>query len=169
MKSTIAIFALVLASLSALAQQPTLASPLLDHLTGHWVLRGNIAGKPTTHDVDAEWVIQHQYLRLHEVSQEQNAKGQPQYEAMIFIGWNQTPKTYTCVWLDAYGGASVASLGVAEPAENKLPFVFKDEKGEVSFHNEFAFDPAADTWEWRMDNIDKGLAKPFGRVKLTRK
>ena len=97
MKSTIAIFALVLASLSAAGQQPTLASPLLDHLAGHWVLRGNIAGKQTTHDVDAEWVIQHQYLRLHEVSQEQDAKGQPQYEAMIFNGWNQTPKTYTCV------------------------------------------------------------------------
>ena len=161
MKSTIAIFALVLASLSAAGQQPTLASPLLDHLAGHWVLRGNIAGKQTTHDV--------QYLRLHEVSQEQDAKGQPQYEAMIFIGWNQTPKTYTCVWLDVYGGASVASLGVAEPAENELPFIFRDEKGEVSFHNDFVYNPTADTWEWRMDNIDKGLAKPFGRVKLTRK
>ena len=84
MKKKFAVFATVLASLAAAAQQPTLASPLLDHLAGHWVLRGTIAGKPTTHDVDAEWVIQHQYLRLHEVSQEQNAKRQPQYEAMIF-------------------------------------------------------------------------------------
>jgi len=169
MKKKFAVFATVLASLAAAAQQPTLASPLLDHLAGHWVLRGTIAGKPTTHDVDAEWVIQHQYLRLHEVSQEQNANRQPQYEAMIFIGWNQTPKTYTCVWLDVYGGASIASLGIAEPSDNQLPFIFKDEKGEVSFHNDFVYNPTTDTWEWRMDNIDKGVAKPFGRVKLTRK
>lgn len=169
MKKKFAVFALVLVSLATAAQQPTLASPLLDHLTGHWVLRGTIAGKQTTHDVDAEWLIQHQYLRLHEVSHEQNAKGQPHYEAMIFIGWNETPKTYTCVWLDVYGGASISSLGMADPRENELPFVFKDDRGEVSFHNNFIYNSTTDTWEWHMDNVDKGVAKPFGRVKLARK
>jgi len=53
--------------------------------------------------------------------------------------------------------------------ENALPFVFKDEKGESTFSNDFIYDPKADSWEWRMDNVEKGVAKPFGRVKLTRK
>lgn len=168
MKRNLIVLLLLLASLAA-AQQPPVSSPILDHLAGHWVLRGTIAGKQTTHDVDAEWIIQHHYLRLHEVSREKDAKGQPLYEAMVFVGWIDASKTYTCAWLDVYGGSSIQSIGVAEPAENKLPFVFKDEKGEVSFHNDFVYDPTADAWEWHMDNIDKGAAKPFGRVKLTRK
>ena len=168
MKNQIVLLAILLGSALAAAQQAPLTSPILDRLTGHWVLRGEIAGKPTTHDVDGEWVIQHHYVQLHEVSRDKDAKGQPQYEAMILVGYRDATKTYTCVWLDLYGGAAIESIGVAEPAENKLPFVFKDEKGEVSFRNDFVYDPGAKTWEWRMDNIDKGVAKPFGRVKLSR-
>ncbi|MGA8273909.1 MAG: hypothetical protein WB919_20265 [Candidatus Sulfotelmatobacter sp.] len=169
MKRKIAVFAVLLASIVAAAQQAPVASPLLDHLTGHWVLRGAIAGKQTTHDVDAEWVIQHHYLRLHEVSREKDVKGHPQYEAIVFIGRIDTPKTYTCVWLDIFGGASIASIGVAEPTENELPFIFKDEKGEVSLTNDFVYDPTRSAWEWRIDNVAKGVAKPFARVKLTRR
>ena len=168
MKNLIAVITVLLTSTIAVAQQPPLTSPILEHLTGHWILRGEIAGKQTTHDVDAEWVIQHHYVQIHEVSRDKDAKGQPHYEALILVGFRDATKTYTCVWLDLYGGAAIESIGVAEPSENQLPFVFKDEKGEVSFRNDFVYEPAANTWEWRMDNVDKGMAKPFGRVKLTR-
>jgi hypothetical protein len=39
---------------TASAQQPPVNSPLLDHFAGKWVLRGTVAGQPTTHDVEAE-------------------------------------------------------------------------------------------------------------------
>ena len=44
---------------TCLAQKPAMNSPLdlLDHLAGQWVLQGTIAGKQTTHDVQAEWVL----------------------------------------------------------------------------------------------------------------
>jgi hypothetical protein len=168
MNRHISIVAILLISVASAAQQPPIASPLLDRLVGHWVLRGEIAGKETIHDVEADWVIQHHYLRLHEVSREKDAKGQPQYEAAVFIGQSSTSKAYTCVWLDVFGGSSIASIGVAEPSENEFPFIFKDEKGDVSFRNDFIYDAATTAWEWRMDNVVKGVAKPFGRVKLTR-
>jgi hypothetical protein len=63
---------------------------------------------------------------------------------------------------------STESIGLADPKENELPFIFKDDKGAVSFSNDFVYDAKADTWEWRMDNVDNGAAKPFGRVKLKR-
>lgn len=118
--------------------------------------------------MDADWVIQHHYLRLHEVSREKDSKGEPQYEAIIFVGSRETSKSYTCVWLDLYGGTSIESIGVAQSTDNELAFVFKDEKGDVTFRNDFVYDPSGNAWEWRMDNVDKGTAKPFGRVKLTR-
>ncbi|MFY9805293.1 MAG: hypothetical protein WA211_03685 [Candidatus Acidiferrales bacterium] len=152
----------------AFGQQPPLNSPLLDHLVGKWVLRGTIAGQETTHDVTAEWVLEHHYLLIHEVSRQKNAKGEAQYEASIYLAWNEPTKDYACVWLDVYGGLNATSIGVAVPQGNELAFVFKDEKGEVSFKNDFVYDAKAGAWEWRMDNVEKGVAKPFGRVKLTR-
>jgi hypothetical protein len=150
------------------AQQPPVKSPLLDHLAGKWVLQGTIAGQATTHDVDAEWVLDHHYLRIHEVSREKNGKGQPQYEATIYVASNDATKQFAAVWLDVYGGITPSSVGLADPKENELPFIFKDDTGAVSFSNDFVYDSKADTWEWRMDNVVNGAAKPFGRVKLNR-
>lgn len=151
----------------AFAQQPPVNSPLLDHLAGKWLLQGTIAGQNITHDVNAEWVLEHHYLAIHEVSREKNSKGEPQYEATIYIAWNESTKEYACVWLDVYGGLATESIGVASPNENDLLFVFKNEKSEVTFKNDFVYDPKSKTWEWRMDNIANGVAKPFARVKLT--
>jgi hypothetical protein len=151
----------------AFAQQPPVNSPLLDHLAGKWLLQGTIAGQNITHDVNAEWVLEHHYLAIHEVSREKNSKGEPQYEATIYIAWNESTKEYACVWLDVYGGLATESIGVASPNENDLLFVFKNEKSEVTFKNDFVYDPKSKTWEWRMDNIANGIAKPFARVKLT--
>jgi hypothetical protein len=151
----------------AFGQQPPTNSALLDHLVGKWVLQGAIAGKATTHDVSAEWVLQHHYVMIHEVSREKNAKGEPQYQATVYVGWNETTKDYACVWLDVYGGLASESLGVAHATENELPFVFKDAKGDVSFKNDFVYDAKAGTWEWRMDNVSNGVDEPFARVKLS--
>lgn len=70
--------ALLLAGLCH-AQAPAANSPmeLLDHLQGRWVLQGTIGGKPTTHDVQADWVLKQEYMRIHEVSREKDAKGDP--------------------------------------------------------------------------------------------
>jgi hypothetical protein len=167
LKTLLLALALCAASVGA-AQQAPVKSPLLDHLVGKWVLQGTIAGRATTHDVDAEWVLDHHYVRIHEVSHEKNTKGQPQYEATIYIAWNEPTKQFAAIWLDVYGGMSTESIGLADPKENELPFIFKDDKGAVSFSNDFVYDAKADTWEWRMDNVDNGAAKPFGRVKLKR-
>jgi hypothetical protein len=163
------LLALTLLSGAALAQSPPVSSPLLDHLAGSWVLQGTIAGQPSTHDIDAEWVLEHHYLRVHEVSREKTDKGEPRYEAFIFIAWNDSPKQYSCAWLDVYGGLSPVSIGVAAVKDSDIPFVFKDEHGDVVFNNDFIYDGKTDTWQWIMDNVDKGAIKPFGRVKLVRK
>ena len=45
-------------------------------------------------------MLQHHYLRFHEVSREKNDKGEPQYEATVFIGWNEkTSDTLARGWM----------------------------------------------------------------------
>jgi hypothetical protein len=155
-------------ALIAMAQEAPISSPLLDHLAGKWLLQGTVGKQSATHDLNAEWVLEHHYLRLQEVSREKNDKGEPQYEATVFVGWNEKTKQYACVWLDVYGGATAESIGLATPKENELAFVFTDEHGDTSFTNTFVYDPKTNSWDNQLDNVVKGVAKPFARFKLTK-
>lgn len=160
--------ATIFVALLATAQQRPVNSPLLDHLSGKWVLQGTVGKQSVTHDFDAEWVLQHHYLRFHEIAREKNDKGEPSYDATVFIGWNEKTKQYACVWLDIYGGLTTESIGVAAPKGNELTFVFTDEHGETSFTNTFIYDAKTNTWDNRLDNVVKGEAKPFALFKLTK-
>lgn len=163
-----AILATMFAALAVTAQQAPVSSPLLDHLAGRWQMQGTVGKQAVTHDLDAAWVLQHHYLRFHEVSREKNDKGEPQYEATVFIGWNEKTKQYACVWLDVYGGLTSESIGLVTPKENEMAFVFADEHGEITFTNTFTYDSKTNTWDNRLDNVVKGSAKPFARFNLTK-
>ena len=168
MKHLVILILATFGTLTAMAQQAPINSPLLDHLAGKWVLQGTVGKQAVTHDLDAEWVLQHHYLRFHEVSREKNDKGEAQYEATVFIAWNEKTKQYSCVWLDVYGGATAESIGVAASKENELDFIFRDEHGETTFTNTFIYEPKTNTWENLLDNVVKGEAKPFARFKMTK-
>jgi hypothetical protein len=164
------ILSLVLAFAGAgQSQQSAFTDPLLDHFTGTWVLRGTIGGQETVHEVVAEWVLGHQYLRFHEVSREKDPKGQPAYEAIVFIGWDQPSGEYACLWLDSTGGGGLTgqAIGKAKRGDDEIPVVFALKDGG-SFHTTFAYDRKADAWEWRMDEKQKGLLTPFARLRMTR-
>lgn len=155
---------------SAVAAPSSLHDPLLDHLVGTWVLRGNIAGKPVTHAVNVHWVLAHEYIQIRETSQSSTAAGAPEYDAIVYIGWNPDLRQYTCLWLDSTGGNGLVgtAFGHAEADAAKLAFVWSDENGEPSLHNTFAYDRITNTWRWTIDNVAKGQVQPFANVKLTR-
>jgi hypothetical protein len=161
----------LLLSVSTLAQQPaTFQDPLLDHFVGKWVLQGVIDGKATTHDVDIAWVLGHQYIRIQETSREKDGKGQPAYEAIVFVGWDQPTGQYSCLWLDNTGGGGLVGWAIAHAKResDKIAFLFKSADGSL-FHTTFLYDKKADSWQWLMDGEEKGKLTPFARVKLTRK
>ena len=160
--------AFVLASLVLISGAAFAAKDaLLDHMAGHWVLQGTIAGSPTTHDIDADWVLQDEYIRIHEVSREKDAQGKPQYEAIVFVGYDQKTSRYACFWFDNTGIASPGSGAVAQREGDTLPFIFKSSQGD--FHTTFFYVAKNDTWEWRMDGEEKGKLQPFARVTLSRR
>ncbi|MGO9934824.1 MAG: hypothetical protein ACLPV8_23825 [Steroidobacteraceae bacterium] len=155
---------------STVAAPSSLNDPLLDRLIGTWVLRGDIAGKPVTHGVKVRWVLAHQYIQIRETSRSRTATGAPEYDAIVYIGWNPDLRQYTCLWLDSTGGNGLVgtAFGHAEADTAKLAFVWSDENGDASLHNTFAYDPITNTWRWTIDNVDKGQLQPFAKVKLTR-
>jgi hypothetical protein len=155
---------------TTLKSQP-LTSPdsLLNRLTGKWMLKGTIDGQMTIHDIDAQRVLNGQYIQLKEVSREKDPNGNPLYEAIVYICWEESKKQYSCLWLDntGNGGISNGIIGRAEQNGDKIEMIFK--YGDTSqFHTTFLYDRDTDTWQWFMDAEENGKLQPFARVKLTK-
>ena len=169
-KALMLLAAVFLVSTSASAQPPTFRDPLLDRLIGTWVLHGTIDGKETTHDIVSEWVLGHQYVRLHEVSRETDGNGQAEYEAIVFLGWDKPSSRYACLWLDSTGGGglSAQAIGYAKRGGDEVASLFRGGDGSL-FHTTFAYSRSTGTWTWVMDGEEGGKLQPFARVTLKRK
>ena len=162
--------AIVLLSPSAAAGQGKAAPTLLDRLVGRWVMRGDIAGQQTVHDVQADLVLNRGYVRLHEVSREKDKTGAPAYEAIVFVSADEKTGEYNLLWLDttSHEGLTGNGIGHGKASGNSIPFVlFPGTASE--FHTTFVYDPAADTWKWIMDGITDGKPHAFARLTLTRR
>lgn len=89
------------------AQRPPVKSQLLDRLAGKWVSKAEIGSHKSIRDIEGEWVIQHHYLRLHEVSREKDANGKALYEAMEYLTTGPGKNQIQCVWLDVFAGSGL--------------------------------------------------------------
>lgn len=161
---------LILGTPITLKAQPTIQpDSLLNKMIGKWVLKGTIAGKETTHDIYAKRVLNEQYIQLNEVSGEKDDKGNPLYEAVVYICWQEAKKQYFCLWLDNTSNQGISNqvIGHAKQNGDKIEFVFKF-SDTSQFYTTFSYDRDKDTWKWTMDGKEKGKLQPFARVKLTR-
>ena len=84
-----------IAILIALAHAPVAAQTLtgwqddlIDHMTGVWKLEGPVMGHPGHHDVEAEWALNHQFLRIHEKTAANAPGDEHSYEATWFLGYD---------------------------------------------------------------------------------
>jgi hypothetical protein len=142
---------------------------LLDHLAGDWTLHGSLGGKTATHDVHGDWILNHEYLRLHEISREKKADGTLAYEAFWFIEWNPKLQQYTCVLLDnTSGGGLSGPVAHAKREKDAIPFVFQLSASEA-IHTTFIYDKASDSWRWTIDDSDHGKTDRFADLRMTRR
>jgi hypothetical protein len=120
-------------------------------------MSGTIDGKQTTHDVDADWILKREYIRLHEVSREKDAKGGPAYEAIVFLSWDAKKGEYCCLWMDNTAGGALSSEAIAhgKPAAGAIPLVFTI-AGKESLHTTFLYDAPADSWRLTIDDVTSG-------------
>ena len=150
------------------ADEPGREDPFLDHLVGEWVMTGTIAGDEIVHDLDIDWVLNHHYIRIHELSRERLDDGRPAYEAIVFIGWDAPSERYVCLWLDVTGGGGLVpeGFGYGKLQGDAIPFVWGDETGGI--HNTSTYDRDADSWNWVIDNVKPAGLSNFAEVTLRR-
>ena len=134
----------------------------LEKLAGRWNLTRTIRGTTEENKVEADWVLEHQFLRLHM----KDPASPPKYEADVYIGYDKTKSRYVAHWMDTFGGGfSLMGFGVRDG--NSLPFIFEDAEGTV--RNTFSYDPAAQTWTCLIVQKTKGGDwKTFAEDRLKR-
>jgi hypothetical protein len=141
-----------------------LQDPLLDKLIGDWnVERKFGSGRTAKNLVHAEWVLQHQFVKLHY----SDAASPPTYEAIVLIGYDSIGKHYLCHWADNFGGDySADGFAPREEASNAMEFKFEFHDGQLT--NRFAFDPQSSTWVSTIRQTEKGEWKLFCEDRFTR-
>src|SRR5690242_2618547 len=77
---------------------------LLEQLAGKWKLTGTVRGRPMNHTVEARWVLNHQFLEIHERDTADPAKSELWYEAIVLIGYDHMSERYVMHWNDVFGG-----------------------------------------------------------------
>src|SRR5580692_7388858 len=98
------------------------------------------------------------------------ARGQPAYEAIVFIEWGESSGEYKCLWLDSTGGGGLsAPVAQGKRGDDEITFSFIDKDKDSGVRTTVAYSKVTDSWNWLIDNKDGGKLTPFARVRLTRK
>ena len=126
-------FLLPLSAVYAAQEQPPaldgprviLQDPLLDKMVGNWKVGGTIRGRTVEQSVEAQWVLNHQFLQIHEKGAPDSKTAGPAYEAMVMIGYDHTSERYVAHWMDIYGGRFSETLGYGVRSGDQIEFVFE--------------------------------------------
>src|SRR5437660_7406917 len=140
MKRSTSLFLLPLLLFVAKAQPPPLQDPFLDNFVGDWRVERNMGKRGVKQtSMHCEWTLNHQFIEFHYGA----ADAKPEYEALVFIGFDDAAKNYVCHWVDVFG-AKESELGRGKIDANLVSIEFNFGKGELT--NKFTFDPQTRTW-----------------------
>jgi hypothetical protein len=164
-KSAIALLLIGAAVLLAASRPPPLKDPFLDNFVGDWsVVRKMGNGRAVESTVHGEWVLNHQFVQLHYGAGEKV----PEYEALVFIGFNETAKSYVCHWVDIFGGHySGVGRGKLDPNLPGIEFRFDSKDGSLT--NKFGFDLETKSWTSLIRQEENGQWKTFAEEKWIEK
>jgi hypothetical protein len=139
---------------------------LVDHMKGSWMLQGKIVDRDAHHEVRAEWVLNHQFLYIHERTTAGAPTSEHRYEASWFLGYDPVSERYVLHLIDVFGGRFSETLGYGTRDGDSIRFVFEYPDGP--FHTTYRWSAQSDSWQWLMEQKDKtGRWTTFADLKLT--
>jgi hypothetical protein len=144
---------------------PALQDRFLDRFVGDWQVERKMGnGRTVQTSVRGEWVLKHQFIQLHYGSVDAGSD----YEALVFIGFDDAAKNYVCHWIDIFGGKySELGRGKIDALMLSIEFRFVPKDGELT--NKFTFDPQTKAWTSLIRQTEKGDWKTFAEEKWTKK
>ena len=151
---------MVLITPAALSEEPApddavFRDDLLDNLVGRWSAKGAVHGRPSNQVFEAEWVLNHQFLRITEKSLENIAGRKYPFEGVHYLGYDNVAKRYVDHFMCVWGGNSDA-LGLGRRTGDQIEITFPYADGTLS--TSFAW--RADSRTWRIVSPDPQSRKP---------
>jgi hypothetical protein len=167
MKAQLALFAALL-SLPMVAQAPAeWQDGLVNHLASSWKLEGKVMGNNAHHDVQADWVLNRQFLRIQEKTAANAPATERRYDSIWYLGYDPISERYVLHLMDTFGARFSETLGYGTRDGNQIRFVFEYPDGP--FHNTYSWNAEEKSWQWLMEQKDKdGKWVPFADLRLTR-
>ena len=140
---------------------------LVSHLAGSWKLEGKVMGNNAHHDVQADWVLNRQFLRIQEKTAASAPATERRYDSIWYLGYDSISERYVLHLMDTLGARFSETLGYGTRDGNQIKFVFEYPDGP--FHNTYRWNAEEKSWQWLMEQKDKGGKwAQFADLKLTR-
>lgn len=140
----LAIPGILFAASGALAQvnaMPADARPaILQSLDGHWLMTGDVQGKPVTYDMVAAPVLRGTFTEMHM----KDVQTPSQYEARVFIGVDPDSQLVIAHWLDSFGAKYSIPHGTGQVSGNTIQFTILYDDGP--FRDTLTFRPEDRSW-----------------------
>jgi hypothetical protein len=151
----------------ATAQQPTaFHDDLADKLVGEWNLEGSVMGRSAHHRIQAQWVLGHQFIEVHEQTSPDAPASESRYDAIWFLGYDDVHRHYVLHLMDLFGGRYSETLGNGTRSGNELRFLFDYPDGP--FRTTWLWEPDARRWKWHMEQRRKsGEWTTFADFRMT--
>lgn len=159
MRTTMIALAFAAFAAGALAQGPGATAQVddsfLDNLVGHWEIARKIRDRTEKNTLDADWVLQHRFVRLHM----KDVADPPKYEAMVMVGYDPARQRYVAHWTDNWG-AQYSGVGYGKRAGNSIELDFASDDGG-HFYNTFTWQPESRSWRMLLESAGKDGARKF--------
>jgi|HubBroStandDraft_1064217.scaffolds.fasta_scaffold397389_2 hypothetical protein len=137
------VLARVLSAQNGPNPQPPVQSDLLDQLLGSWDITGMIRGAPVHEKADAEWVLAHQFLRIHRQQIEGPA------ESVVHVGFDTVLQRFVAFRLDNLGARGGETLGYGRQTADKLQFNFEYPTSQI--RETWSWDAKEKTWQFLVE------------------
>jgi uncharacterized protein DUF1579 len=116
----------------------------LGHLVGSWTLTGTMGSTALRQKVEARWVVQGRFLRMHFAQEGPSLPDRPPYEAVYMLGYDGQAGEYVLHLFDTFGTTYARTLGVGTRRGDSVEFLFEYPSGQ--FSNTFTWDRLTGQW-----------------------
>jgi len=119
---------------------------LLDQLVGKWNGTGTVHDAPSKQIFEAEWVLNHQFLRIQEKTEEIIPRANVRFEALLFIGYDQPSKRYVLQSMNVWGAGRAGAFVYGERNGNEIKF--DEDFAGAQGYSRLLWQPESKTWKY---------------------
>jgi hypothetical protein len=119
---------------------------LLDHLVGKWNITSFAHGSPFTATMDADWVLNHQYLHIHFKGNEVVPWFGIPMEYEEYIGYNHNQHRYVVYGASIEGSDDFEGFCYAFRHDNELKLMQKVNTADKTVIQRMTWEPESGSW-----------------------